>query len=289
MIQTASRSLPPKPFSRSYLAASRACEARSALANCLLCGHRCGVNRLAGEHGTCHAGAGAHIFSAQTEVSDELEIVPTFAIALSGCDLRCDFCITARESWNARSGEALEPGDVATRAAAAWRTGARSVMILGGEPTVFLPAALEIASLLPDSAPLVWKTNGHGSREARALLDGIFDVWVVDYKFGSDACARRLARVENYQETVRENLRWAADRTGLIIRHLLMPGHLECCWEPVATWIARELPTAKVSLRTGFWPAWRAGRHHELSRTCKPCEAERAAEIAHKLSLNLIS
>jgi putative pyruvate formate lyase activating enzyme len=48
---------------------------------------------------------------------------------------------------------------------------------------------------LPDAATLVWKTNGHGNGQARALLDGLFDVWVIDYKFGNDRCARRLARI----------------------------------------------------------------------------------------------
>ena len=76
------------------------------LADCHLCEHHCGVNRLAGETGLCHAGAEARIFMAQTEVSDELELIPTFAIALSGCDLRCDFCITGGPSWNPRAGRA---------------------------------------------------------------------------------------------------------------------------------------------------------------------------------------
>ncbi len=276
------------PHSRRRLAARRAEEARAALANCVFCEHRCGVDRLARVAGVCHAGAEARIFSAQTEVSDELEIVPTFAIALSGCDLRCDFCITGRESWNARAGEVLEVSRIGELVEGALARGARTVMILGGEPTVFLPSALEVAAAVPDSARLVWKTNGHGSAEARALLDGIFDVWVVDYKFGNDECARRLARVEDYGEAVRANLWWASKRTDLIIRHLLMPGHIDCCWVPVASWIAENLPGTKVSLRAGFWPAWQARRHLELRRSCFPEEAKRAEEIGRELCLNMV-
>ena len=92
---------------RSVLARDRARRARALLANCRFCAHDCGVNRLAGETGLCHAGAETRFFSAQTEVTDELELIPTFAIALSGCDLRCDFCITGASSWNPRSGDAL--------------------------------------------------------------------------------------------------------------------------------------------------------------------------------------
>src|SRR6185295_5633577 len=104
---------------RSHLARARAAAARAALADCHLCAHHCGVNRLAGELGICRAGAGARAFCAQVEVSDELELIPTFAIALSGCDLRCDFCITGASSWNPRAGERLPAEVLAGQAKAA--------------------------------------------------------------------------------------------------------------------------------------------------------------------------
>ena len=91
------------------------------LADCRFCAHDCGVNRLAGENGLCHAGAEARFFSAQTEVSDELELIPTFAVALSGCDLRCDFCITGASSWNPRAGAGFDAHAMAAQARAALR------------------------------------------------------------------------------------------------------------------------------------------------------------------------
>jgi len=310
---------------RSLLARSRLPLVHAALADCRLCAHRCGVNRLAGEQGPCHAGTEACVFTAQVEVSDEVELVPTFAIALSGCDLRCAFCITGAESWNVRAGEPCDPALIAQRAEASLENGARTVMILGGEPTIHLPTVLEIVAALPEDARLVWKTNAHGSAEARELLDGLFDVWLADYKFGNDACAERLARVPDYTRTVQENLIWmfgssagadvrrldslsdfgprtsegpsksvsrrsrmGAARSELMVRHLVMPGHVECCWRPVAEWLAENLPGVKVNLRTGFWPAWQATRCPELAGTVSPAEAARAAAIARDLQLNLI-
>jgi putative pyruvate formate lyase activating enzyme len=363
--------------SRSALALARIQLAQDALADCHLCAHHCGVNRHNGERGLCHAGAEAGIFSAQVEVSDELELIPVFAIAFSGCDFRCDFCITGAESWNPRAGQLLQglehsrrrhglrqsiaavqnlsaqsTSDIAARAKSALAKGARSIMVLGGEPTIHLPAVLELVATLPDDAKLVWKTNAHGSAQARALLDGLFDVWLADYKFGNDTCALRLSRTPDYTRVVRENLVWVAREEGfthfakcvtsshsspvaagrsdhadraisnalgtgsivasgdgrgasvrthfakcvicsgysceLIVRHLLMPGHVECCWRPVAEWLASELPGVKVNLRSGFWPAWQAARHPELRRTTSDAETERALALAHELGLNLI-
>jgi len=273
---------------RPAIARQRAQIARGLLASCHFCAHHCGVNRLAGELGPCHAGAETRCFSAQVEVSDELELIPTFAVALGGCDLRCNFCITGASSWNAAAGLPFDARAVAAQARRALKAGARTVMVLGGEPTIHLPAALAFVAEMPATAELVWKTNAHGSRDARALLAGMFNTWVADFKFGNDACAERLARVPDYIRVVRENLLWAREDGRLIVRHLLMPGHVECCWEPVAEWLAAELPGIRVNLRRDFWPAWHSQRHSDLCRPPSAEECAQARRIARGLSLKLI-
>lgn len=274
---------------RRSVAAERARRAHSLLAECRFCAHDCGVNRFEGATGKCHAGSATRLFSAQVEVADELELIPTFAVALGGCDLRCDFCITGRSSWNASAGSALLPRKLARQAIAALAAGAKSVMILGGEPTIHLPFVLDLVAHLPPDARLIFKTNAHGSSKARELIKGLFDVYLADFKFGNDACAQHLARIASYTHIVQENLLWAATETELIVRHLLMPGHFECCWKPVAEWLAAALPEVKVSLRSGYWPAWQAQRHPELRDTVPASDYARAVQIARDLGLRLIS
>lgn len=289
MSSTADIVLPIRLPGRANRARERAEEARAALAECHLCAHHCGVNRLDGERGPCHAGTETRVFSAQIEVSDELELIPTFAIALSGCDLRCAFCITGAQSWNPRDGERLTPAVIAADAKKALEDGATSIQILGGEPTIHLPWVLELVAGLPDDVRIVWKTNAHGSAQSRILLQGLMDVWLADYKFGNNLCATTLADVPHYEEVVQENLRWAFCESELIVRHLVMPGHVACCWQPVAQWLAENLPGVKVSLRSGFWPAWRAGLHAGLQRPVTGAETAEALRLARDYGLNLIS
>ena len=281
---------------RADVARARVAWALRTLEHCDFCAHRCGVDRIAGARGPCGAGSSARVFLAQTEMVDERSLCPVFAVSFSGCDLRCDFCITGRSSWDTAAGSVVSgPGvgsepldELASSARRALQSGARSIMILGGEPTLHLPTVLDFVARLPDDAQLIWKTNAHGTESARELLDGLFDVWVADYKFGQDSCAERLARVPRYTEVVRENLRWAARHSRLIVRHLLMPGHLDCCWVPVARWLAEELPGIEVSLRDGFWPGWFSSRHPELTVPGSARDHAKARSIAADLGLNLI-
>jgi putative pyruvate formate lyase activating enzyme len=284
---TAIGSAPTVSARRASLAMARVTIARELLSSCNFCAHACGTNRYFAQ-GFCQAGPRPKFFSAQVETGDELEFIPAFAVALSGCDLRCEFCITGRESWDASAGISFEPAEVADRATEALRNGARAVMLLGGEPTIHLPAVLEFVSRLPEEAMLVLKTNGYCSKEVRELLDDLFDCWLFDFKFGNDQCAARLAHIPDYLKVLGQNLHWAHRRSNLVIRHLLLPGHLQCCWEPIARWIVSEMPEVKVSLRSSFWPAWRWSRRKDLPQTVTADEEQEARAFAAELGLQLV-
>jgi len=120
------------------------------------------------------------------------------------------------------------------------------------------------------------------------LLRDVVDVYVADFKFGNDACARRLAKVDRYVGTVTRNLKIAAAQGDLIVRHLLLPGHFECCYRSIVAHLASELPNVKFSIRTGYLPRWQASRYEELARTIERDEAANAFELAHEYGLNVI-
>lgn len=251
---------------------------------------------MAGEHGRCRAGATPRIFQAQIDMSDEQDIAPAFGICLGGCNLRCDFCVTGARSWDAEQGMAMSPRNVAAHACQALQQGTRSIMFMGGEPVIHPLFLLETIALLPEDACLVLKTNGLGNERSLDLMDGLIDVWCVDFKFGNDGCASRLSGLADYCRPLQEGLLQLARRNSckesgnaprLIIRHLLMPGHMDCCWTGVAHWVAANLPEATLSLRTGFWPGWKSGRHTELRRTTNPEEEAQARRIASDLGIPL--
>ncbi len=50
------------------------------------------------------------------------------------------------------------------------------------------------------------------------------------------------------------NLRWAKEQGGLVVRLLVLPGHVDCCLAPAADWLAAELSEAPVHVMTGYLP-----------------------------------
>ena len=113
---------------------------------------------------------------------------------------------------------------------------------------------------LPRLPPVVWKSDFYGTPEAIALLEPWVTTFVADFKFGNDACGQRVAGVRRYVDVVTRNLLATADR--LIVRHLLLPGHFDCCYLPIVDWLAQNLPSVRFSLRDGFLPPWQARRLH---------------------------
>lgn len=262
--------------------------ARRHLAGCALCEHRCGANRAAGDRGPCKAGASARVFRHRVEYGEEAELIPSHLFYLSGCDLRCAFCIAELNAFDPSRGQELTPGFFNDAVEWGRSRGARNIQWVGGEPTVHIPAILEVMSRCPDLPPVVWKSDFHGTPEAFELLEGVVDVYVADFKFGNDGCARELAQVDDYFRVITRNLKLAAGQARLIVRHLLLPGHEDCCYRPVSRWLADNLPQAAFSLREGYLPSWRARAIPGLDRPLDTRAATRARQWADRIGLAVI-
>jgi putative pyruvate formate lyase activating enzyme len=233
---------------------------------CFLCEHRCGVNRILGPLGKCKATHQARVFRQRVEYGDEREIAPSHLFYLSGCDLRCVFCINELNAFDPSRGEELTPKLFGEALAAGKHLKPKTLQWVGGEPTIHLPRILEVMSQVEIEPKIVWKTDGHGTPEAYDLLRDVADIYLVDFKFGNDHCARELSGIENYVSILTRNLEIMQNQGELIIRHLLLPGHLDCCFRPLIEWIHRHFPAAKFSLREGYLPHWQSRHHLELGR-----------------------
>lgn len=95
------------------------------------------------------------------------------------------------------------------------------------------------------------------------LLSDVFDVWLPDFKYGNNACAERLSGVKNYFEVVSRNHLMAYEAGEVIIRHLVMPNHVECCTTPILEWVAKNMPNCMVNIMGQYRPEHRVLRERE--------------------------
>ena len=95
--------------------------------------------------------------------------------------------------------------------------------------------------LCNENIPLIWNSNFYMSKHVMNLLDGFVDLFLSDFKYGPGKCAEKLSKIPNYWNTVTRNHKIAKNSGNMIIRHLVLPGHVECCSKPVLKWISENL------------------------------------------------
>jgi putative pyruvate formate lyase activating enzyme len=103
--------------------------------HCMLCEHRCGVDREV-EQGRCHAGVVPRVFRQRVECGEEEAINPCHLFYMSGCDLRCVFCINEINSFDAGRGQELTPEFFREALERGVKRGAKTLQWVGGEPTI---------------------------------------------------------------------------------------------------------------------------------------------------------
>jgi len=264
------------------------------LRRCRFCRWNCRVDRVDGrKRGTCQLDAVSRVSSYFHHRGEELVfrgVSGSGTVFFTSCCFRCQFCQNGDISRDKDNGTPMSPGQLA---AIAWdlRTeGAHNINWVGGEPTIHLHTIIEAIARLargppgrmelahargtksddfiarvrrPElasfegefNAPMLWNSNMFMSPETIRLLHPLIDAWLPDFKFGNDGCAILLAKTPWYFETVARNHALLGDwGEDVVIRHLVMPGHVECCTRPVLRWIADHMPGTLVNVMDQYHP-----------------------------------
>ena len=169
-------------------------------------------------------------------------------------------------------------------------------------PTHVVPQILEA---LPQAierglrVPLVYNSSGYDSRETLELLDGIFDIYMPDFKFWDNRWAERYCEAPEYREAataaIREMHRQVGDLAvdergiayrGLLVRHLVMPNQVAGTKE-VMEFLAKEIsPNTYVNVMDQYRPCGSAHRDEFINRRLHLKEYREAVNAARRAGLN---
>jgi len=253
--------------------------------NCHFCEHRCGVNRYerAGKCRVKQASIASHFF----HYGEESMLIPSYTIFFSGCTFYCVYC----QNWDIsqyHAGIYIEPEKMAFMIEKAWERGAKNVNWVGGEPTPNLLYILQVLEKCNANLPQIWNSNMYCSIETMDLLKEIVDVYLTDFKYGNNQCAERLSKIKNYWDIITRNHKIAYEQGEMIIRHLILPNHVECCSKPILEWIAENVPDAMVNIMDQYYPTYKAMEYEEINRRIKMAEYDEVYDYAKELGINII-
>jgi putative pyruvate formate lyase activating enzyme len=259
--------------------------ASRALLKCRLCGCECGVNRFQ-TPGRCHLKDEGFYQSIYVHIAEEPPITPCLVVKLYGCALRCKGC-QAFDVLPVPSGaKCLGPG--------VWQEARRTTGFdqavalewVGGNPDESLyPILYALQFTRGLSLPIVWNNHGYGAQEVYRLLEGVADVYVMDFKFGKGNCCEEVAGINDYWKFATAGLEQATKQNaGIIIRILVMPGHVHCCHEPSLKWLSRYRHRLWMSFLE-FIPMWKAASDPQLKRGVSTSELAAVRAIAKDYGL----
>jgi len=263
--------------------------AKEIMKSCHFCERQCGVNRAAGGRGWCGV-LESRVSSEFLHFGEEAELIPSHTIFFSGCTFACRYCQNWGISQYPERGMYVEPKILVKLIEKRKSEGAKNVNWVGGEPAPDIAYILEVLSQCNVNTPQIWNSNLYLTEESLDILEGVIDIYLPDFKYGNDKCAERLSNVKDYWKIAKRNHKIISDRNNkIIIRHLVLPNHLECCTFPVLEWISENLnlKNTKVNVMAQYRPEWRAQDYREINRELTRDEFERACWFARDAGLDL--
>jgi putative pyruvate formate lyase activating enzyme len=276
---------------------------RKILENCTLCPRECRINRYQGGNGYCATDAGLNIATICIHKGEEPVISGKEGICnifLAGCNLHCIYCQNHEISQcNYQSGDNFSDlDDVLDKIVRFLSEGIPAVGFVS--PSHVVPQVKAIIRGLNDRGykPLtIYNTNSYDKPETLRSLDGMIDVYLPDFKYVSSEIASEYSDASDYPGialraikemyyqkgstlSIDENGR--AER-GLLIRHLVLPGHVEESKNVLRT-IAEELSTGvHLSLMSQYHPTNSVINHPVLNRSLYKAEYDEVVKEMESL------
>lgn len=279
----------------------RAEAAERLLEPCRVCPRECLAQRLQGETGVCGVAEQAMVSSYGPHYGEERPLVGSGGsgtIFLAHCNLCCVFCQNYEISQEGE-GQIVSTRKLAEMMLDLQRMGCHNINFV--TPTHQVP---QILRALPSAVegglqlPLVYNCGGYESLETLRLLDGVFDIYMPDFKYADAEIAKRYSSVENYPEVARaafrEMHRQVGDLVvdgrgvatgGLLVRHLVLPNGLAGTGE-VVRFLGGLSKDTYVNIMEQYRPCHRAHEHPPLARRPSRAEFEEAFRLARDAGLH---
>ncbi len=264
---------------------------------CSFCPRSCNTDRFLGKDGYCRSDTYFNIASICVHKGEEPVISGKNGICnvfFSRCNMQCIYCQNYQISRNDEKiiSARYELKEVLEKIISILDNGVDALGFVS--PSHFIPHVKIIVEALRHTGrnPItVFNTNGYDKVSSVKYLENYIDVFLPDFKYMDDRLSMEYSDAPHYSKyaskAISEMYRQkgssiltndnAYAESGLIIRHLVLPGHIENSLE-VLRFIANEIsPNVHLSLMSQYFPNDFVKDHPVLKR--KLTNGEYAAVI----------
>lgn len=268
---------------------------------CSLCPRMCGTDRAAGQKGFCGGGNLVRVARAALHYWEEPCISGesgSGTVFFSGCTMRCVFCQN-KEISRSEVGKEITIERLAEIYLELAAKGANNINLV--TPMHYAPqitAALDIARKNGLTLPIVWNTGGWERRKSIAAVRDYADIWLSDFKYFDSSLSESLSKAPNYfsvaaaalDQMVKQTCEPVFDengimRRGVIVRHLMLPGHLDDTKNVLRFLYENYGDSIWISIMNQYTPMCSDPRFPELSRTVSDEEYNEAIDFACELGI----
>ena len=271
------------------------------LSDCTLCPRDCHINRCSGQKGYCRETAELVVARAALHLWEEPCISGengSGTIFFSGCPVGCVYCQN-RTIALGHTGKVISVERLADIFLELQGQGANNINLV--TPTHYVPQIIQAVTTARENGlhlPIVYNCGGYEKTETLALLDGIVDIYLPDFKYNSAEIAKKYSNCADYfnfasaavMEMVRQVGQPAFDQDGMmtkgvIVRHMTLPGYLQDSKDVIAYLHNTFGNSIFISIMSQYTPLANLERYPELNQEVDPADYEELIEYAISLGV----
>lgn len=275
---------------------------QSWMKKCSLCPRNCGVNRLDGQKGFCGVDAEILVARAALHMWEEPCISGkegSGAVFFSGCSLGCGFCQNNKIS-RGQTGKKITVEYLAELFFQLQGQGANNInLVTAGHFLPQVALALENARAHGLKIPVVYNSSGYEKADTLKILEGLVDIYLPDFKYMDSELAGKYSHAPDYPQIAKDALKEMVQQVGtpefdergmmkkgVIVRHLLLPGHVKNSREVLKYLYETYGDRIYISIMNQYTPMPAMKDDPKLSRKVTDREYERLLDYALSLGLN---
>lgn len=273
----------------------------SFMKECRVCPRNCSADRLSDQKGFCRAGAEIILARAALHMWEEPCISGkegSGAVFFSGCSLGCKFCQNGQIS-RGQTGKKVTADRLADIFLELQQQKANNInLVTAGHFLPQVAEAIEKSRNRGLQIPVVYNSSGYEKSEMLKLLEGLVDIYLPDFKYMDPELAEKYSYARDYPEVAKEALkemvrqagtpefdRKGIMKKGVIVRHLLLPGHVKDSRRVLEYLLSTYGKEIYISLMNQYTPMPAMKDDPRLSRKVTDREYQRLIDYGIQLGL----